>query len=93
MTCHACGASDGSLREAMMFRESRARVPPDAGVVRGCELGGFVIVACVDTDVSFTIENSGAEPRLVKFGYTYVRGYDGYTVTVSVVVRRADEAS
>lgn len=74
-----------SVREATYFRLSRARVPPHvgAGVM-------YVMVTCVDTDVSFTVELMGVVPVLMYFGKTYVRGYDGYTVTVSVVVIPAD---
>lgn len=40
-----------------------------------------VAVPCVDTDVSEAIEEIGVDPVLSYFGKTYVRGYDGYTVS------------
>lgn len=42
--------------------------------------------SCVDTDVSFALEEIGELPRLSNEGCTYVRGYDRYTVTSSGVV-------
>lgn len=45
----------------------------------------------VDTDVSFTIEVMGVVYVLCMLGKTYVRGYDGYIMTSSGVVKHSVE--
>lgn len=56
-----------------------------AAVISLCG-AGFSTGSCVDTDGSLTDECIGPVHSLIYDGCTYVRGYDGYTVTSSGVV-------